>query len=100
MASAGTRDAQERDNMKFIFLVITGFALAVSASAQGRGAAPIPVRPQQQTFDTSIGAIKITPLFHASVLIEMPGTATYIDPAKPAPLDGLPDANFILITDI
>ena len=60
--------------MKFFLAVIACAALAVSASAQGRGMAAIPVRPQQQTFDTSKGPVKITPLYNASVLIEIPGT--------------------------
>jgi L-ascorbate metabolism protein UlaG (beta-lactamase superfamily) len=86
--------------MKLFLAVIACAALAVSASAQNRGMATIPVRPQQQTFDTSKGPVKITPLYHASVLIEIPREEIYIDPAKPAPLEGLPDANVILITDI
>jgi L-ascorbate metabolism protein UlaG (beta-lactamase superfamily) len=86
--------------MKFLLAVIACAALAVSASAQGRGMAQIPVRPQQQSFDTSKGPVKITPLYHASVLIEIPGTQIYIDPAKPVVFDDLPVAHFVLITDI
>jgi len=86
--------------MRFFLTVVACAALAVSASAQGRGPAPVPVRPQQQTFDTSAGPVKITPIYHATVLVEIPGTEIYIDPAKPAPLDGLPLSNFILVTDI
>jgi len=55
---------------------------------------------QTQTFDTSAGAVKITPLYHASTLIEAGGKTIYLDPAKPAKLDGLPKAGLILITDI
>jgi L-ascorbate metabolism protein UlaG (beta-lactamase superfamily) len=86
--------------VRFLLAAVICAALAVSASAQGRGPAPVPVRPQQQTFDTSLGPVKITPIYHATVLIELPGTEIYIDPAKPAPLDDLPPAHFILITDI
>lgn len=53
-----------------------------------------------QTFATSVGPVKITPLYHASTLIEAGGKAIYLDPAKPAKLDGLPKADLILITDI
>ena len=60
--------------MKFFLAIIGCAALAVSASAQGRGMAAIPERPQQQTFDTSKGPVKITPLYNASMLIEIPGT--------------------------
>src|SRR5215475_15295248 len=54
---------------------------------------------QMQTFDTSAGPVKITPLNHASTLIEAGGKTIYLDPAKPAKLDG-PKADLILITDI
>jgi L-ascorbate metabolism protein UlaG (beta-lactamase superfamily) len=52
------------------------------------------------TFSTSAGDVKITPLYHASALIEAGGKVIYIDPAKPAKLSGLPKADLILITDI
>jgi len=54
---------------------------------------------QTQVFSTSAGPVKITPLNHASTLIEAGGKAIYLDPAKPAKLDG-PRADLILITDI
>src|SRR5208283_2311889 len=53
-----------------------------------------------QTFQTSSGMVKITPLYHASTLIEAGGKVIYLDPAKPAKLAGLPKADLILITDI
>jgi L-ascorbate metabolism protein UlaG (beta-lactamase superfamily) len=53
-----------------------------------------------QTFQTSAGEVKITPIYHASTLIEAGGKIIYLDPAKPAKLDGLPKADLILITDI
>ena len=53
-----------------------------------------------QTFSTSAGPVKITPLFHASTLIEAGGMAIYLDPAKPAKFAGHPKADLILITDI
>ena len=37
-----------------------------------------------QTFPTSAGPVKITPLYHASTLIEAGGKTIYLDPAKPA----------------
>src|SRR4051812_1197266 len=85
--------------MKLVLSLVACAALSVSAFAQ-RGPATVPVRPQQQTFDTSKGPVKITPVYHATVLIELPGTQIYIDPAKPAPLDELPPAHFVLITDM
>lgn len=53
-----------------------------------------------QTFPTSAGPVKITPLHHASTLIEAGGKIIYLDPAKPAKFSGLPKADLILITDI
>ena len=55
---------------------------------------------ETQEFSTSAGAVKITPLYHASTLIEAGGKIIYLDPAKPAKLSGLPKADLILITDI
>jgi L-ascorbate metabolism protein UlaG (beta-lactamase superfamily) len=51
-----------------------------------------------QTFQTSAGPVKITPLYHASTLIEAGGKVIYVDPAQPAKFDGLPKADLILIT--
>ncbi len=56
-------------------------------------------RPSQ-TFDTSAGPVKVTPLYHATMLIEAGGKNIYVDPAKPANFSGLPKADLILITDI
>jgi len=53
-----------------------------------------------QTFDTSAGPVKITPVYHASVEIEAGGKVIVLDPAKPAMFMGLPPADLILITDI
>src|SRR5258706_10214768 len=55
---------------------------------------------ETQVFPTSAGPVKITPLYHASTLIEAGGKTIYLDPAKPAKLSGLPKADLILITDI
>lgn len=53
-----------------------------------------------QTFTTSAGPVKITPIFHASLMIEAGGKAIYLDPAKPSNFTGLPSADLILISDI
>src|ERR1051325_8025819 len=55
---------------------------------------------QPQVFPTSTGDVKITPLNHASTLIEAAGKTIYLDPAKPVKFDALPKADLILITDI
>ncbi|HKU26589.1 MAG TPA: MBL fold metallo-hydrolase, partial [Candidatus Sulfotelmatobacter sp.] len=55
---------------------------------------------QTQNFPTSSGDVKITPLNHASTLIEAGGKTICLDPAKPVKFDALPKADLILITDI
>ncbi len=55
---------------------------------------------ETQEFPTSAGSVKITPIYHASTLIEAGGKTIYLDPAKPAKVSGLPKADLILITDI
>lgn len=69
---------------------LVAFLLAAALTAMG----------QSQTFDTSAGPVKITPLNHASTLIEAGGKTIYLDPAKPAKFDGRPKADLVLITDI
>src|ERR1700679_2720080 len=74
------------------FLILICSLLAVSAHAHAAA--------QTQIFPTSAGAVKITPLYHASTLIEAGGKIIYLDPTKPAKFSGLPKADLILITDI
>ncbi len=53
-----------------------------------------------QIFPTAAGQVKITPLNHASTIIQAGGKTIYLDPAKPAKFFGMPKADLILITDI
>jgi L-ascorbate metabolism protein UlaG (beta-lactamase superfamily) len=55
---------------------------------------------QTQVFSTSAGSVSITPLNHASTLIEAGGKVVYLDPAKPVKFSDHPKADLILITDI
>ena len=63
-------------------------------------AVPVFGAASTQTFSTSVGPVKITPLYHASTLIEAGGKVIYLDPSKPAKLGDLPKADLILVTDI
>ena len=72
--------------------------LICSLIAQGLLA--YPPADAAQVFSTSAGPVKITPLHHASTLIEAGGKTIYLDPAKPVKFSGLPKADLILITDI
>src|SRR5580704_15086494 len=56
-------------------------------------------RPVQQ-FETTAGVVKITPIQHASLMIEAGGQVVHLDPVSGGNYDGLPAANLILITDI
>lgn len=55
-------------------------------------------RPVEE-FKTSAGPLKITPIQHASLMIEAGGQVLHVDPAQ-GNFDGLPPADLILITDI
>ena len=57
-------------------------------------------RRRSATFKTSKGDVKITPIYHAALLIQAGGKNIYVDPAKPAVITGMPKADLILITDI
>jgi L-ascorbate metabolism protein UlaG (beta-lactamase superfamily) len=52
-----------------------------------------------ERFSTSEGVLELTPIQHASILIRAGGRIMYIDPAQGS-YDGLPQADYILITDI
>jgi L-ascorbate metabolism protein UlaG (beta-lactamase superfamily) len=52
-----------------------------------------------ETFKTSAGELKITPIQHASMMIQAGGQTIYVDPAQGS-YDGLPQADLILLTDI
>jgi L-ascorbate metabolism protein UlaG (beta-lactamase superfamily) len=81
--------------MKSILSVLACAAMAMFAvSAQAQMARPV------QTFKSSAGPIKITPVYHAAMVIEAGGKVIVVDPAKPAVFTGLPQADLILITDI
>jgi len=55
---------------------------------------------QTQSFSTSKGAVAITPIYHATARISAGNDTIYIDPAKPAKIDGMGPGGLILITDI
>src|SRR5579872_3654778 len=81
--------------MKVILIVVCAvftflFVLAPHAHAAA----------ETQSFPTSAGPVKITPLNHASTLIEAGGKTIYLDPAKPVKFAGMAKADLILITDI
>jgi len=52
-----------------------------------------------EEFSTSAGALRLTPIQHASLMIQAGGKVLYVDPAQGS-YDGLPQADYILITHI
>jgi L-ascorbate metabolism protein UlaG (beta-lactamase superfamily) len=76
--------------MKIAFAFLFTAALTTSAFAAD----------QTQTFSTSAGPVKITPIYHAAARITAGNDLIVIDPAPPAKIDGVGPADLILITDI
>jgi L-ascorbate metabolism protein UlaG (beta-lactamase superfamily) len=68
------------------------FLLGISCALPLCGAAA-------EQFQTSAGALQLTPIQHASLVIQAGGKVLYVDPAQGS-YDGLPKADYILITDI
>ena len=68
------------------------FLAIVLATASLFAAAP-------EEFSTSAGTLQIIPIQHASVLLKAGGKVLYVDPAQ-GTYDGMPAADYILITDI
>ena len=58
-----------------------------------------PHRPVEE-FDTSAGPVRITPIHHASMMIQAGGKVIHVDPWSQGNYEGLPQADLILITDI
>ena len=69
-------------------------AAALLFATPALAAAPV------QKFPTQIGTVRVTPIYHATAMIQMGRDIIYIDPAKPAKIDGMQAADLILITDI
>ena len=63
------------------------------------GAALFAARPATEEIPTSAGPVKMTPIQHASLMLEAGGKVIYIDPAM-GDYEGRPKADLILITDI
>jgi L-ascorbate metabolism protein UlaG (beta-lactamase superfamily) len=52
------------------------------------------------TIPTAKGPLKITPIMHASLMLEFGGKIIHVDPWSQADFSGLPPADVILITDV
>ena len=58
-----------------------------------------PQRPVDE-FETSAGTVRITPIHHASMMIQSGDAVIHVDPWSQGNYEGLPQADLILITDI
>lgn len=64
------------------------------------GTLPLLAGVTPDTVATSQGPIRITPIKHASVMLEFDGKVIHVDPWSQGDYTGLPKADVILITDI
>ena len=71
---------------------MTRLAFAFVLTAAAAVAAP-------ETFSTAAGTLELTPIQHASLMIQAGGKVLYLDPAEGS-YEGRPKADYILITDI
>jgi L-ascorbate metabolism protein UlaG (beta-lactamase superfamily) len=69
-------------------------ALLIAAAACAQSSRPV------EEFKTSAGTLKITPIRHASLMIEAGGQTIAVDPWSQGSYDGVPKADLVLITDI
>ena len=63
-------------------------------------AMPLIAAVSPDTVSTSQGPLKITPIKHASVMLEFGGKVIHVDPWSQGDYTGLPKADVIFITDI
>lgn len=73
-----------------------------STSTPGTTAAPGTASPAAggDTIATGVGELKITPVYHATVMFEHAGKVIIVDPWSKGSIDKLPKADLILITDV
>jgi len=77
-------------NLKTIgALAMFGLSVAFGAATPNR---------QADVVETSKGPLKITPLYHGSVMLEFGGKIIHVDPWGQADYSGLPQADLIVIT--
>src|SRR5579864_4269090 len=70
-------------------LFFVNHAAALAAAAPNR---------QTDLIETTKGALKITPLYHGSVMLEFGGKIIHVDPWSQADYTGVPQADLILIS--
>jgi L-ascorbate metabolism protein UlaG (beta-lactamase superfamily) len=71
---------------------------ALSIACAALASAAVAPNKQSDTIQTSKGPLKITPLYHGSVMLEFNGKIIHVDPWGQADYTGLPQADMILIS--
>ena len=74
--------------------------LSVSLAAAYPASQSDEIARQTDIIPTNSGNLQITPIYHASVLLQWKDKAIYVDPVSTGKYAGLPKADLILITDI
>lgn len=70
-----------------------------AAPEAARVEAPVPAASGPDVLRTSVGEVRIRPLFHATFVLEHGDTTWVVDPWSQAPLEGV-RADVVLVTDI
>lgn len=78
-------------------LPVTSVDAAPKQAAQGGDAGR---KRASDVVSTESGDVVITPLHHATFLIEFAGRAVYFDPTREASYEGLPKAAAVFVTDV
>src|SRR6185437_2238448 len=84
----------DRDRISRMFKREIGLSAAVLALAVAGFGAP------GDTIETAKGPVVVTPIQHASFMLEAGGKRIYVDPSPADLFTGKPKADLILITDI
>ena len=79
---------------------LTAALFFTAALCLGSGSGAALAADETQIFGTERSAVRITPIYHATAMIQAGRDIIYIDPAKPAKIEGRTAADLILITDI
>jgi len=75
--------------------LVTGFAVSLAIGVALHAATP---NKQSDTVKTSRGDLRLTPLYHGSVMLEFGGKVIHVDPWSQADYTGLPQADLIVVT--
>jgi L-ascorbate metabolism protein UlaG (beta-lactamase superfamily) len=84
--------------MKFSVLVRPALTALFAAAAWGAVDAAVAPNHQTDSIETSLGSLRLTPLYHGSVMLEFAGHVVHIDPWSQADYAGLPQADLIVVT--